>query len=92
MMPDARVTISPATQADVPVLLKLIRGLADYEKLSHQCVATEEGLRETLFGERRLNGNARAHATTNTMSNAIRILNQLIASATGRPARSRAVD
>jgi GNAT superfamily N-acetyltransferase len=52
-MPDARVTISPATQADVPVLLKLIRGLAGYEKLSHQCVATEEGLRETLFGERR---------------------------------------
>src|SRR6187551_1698414 len=39
-----------------------------------------------------VNGNASAHATTNTMSNAIRILNQLIASDTGRPASKRAVD
>ena len=26
--------------------------LDDYEKLAHQCVATEEALRKTLFGER----------------------------------------
>lgn len=30
-----------------------MKRLADYEKLSREVVATEEGLRETLFGERR---------------------------------------
>jgi len=44
--------IREATPADVPVILELIRGLADYEKLSHQVTATEEKLRATLFGER----------------------------------------
>ena len=37
---------------DLPVILSLIRGLADYEKLSGQLVATEELLREHLFGPR----------------------------------------
>ena len=37
---------------DVPVILELIRGLAEYEKLSHQVTATEDQLRETLFGAR----------------------------------------
>jgi GNAT superfamily N-acetyltransferase len=46
------ITISPATEADVPVILSFIRALAEYEKLSAQCVATEEGLRATLFGKR----------------------------------------
>lgn len=41
-----------ATAADVPLLLTLIRGLADYEKLLHEVEATEEALRATLFGER----------------------------------------
>jgi GNAT superfamily N-acetyltransferase len=44
--------IEPATDADVPVLLRLIRGLAEYERLSHRVVATEEGLRAALFGQR----------------------------------------
>ncbi len=44
--------IRPATAHDVPQILQLIRGLAAYEKLSHQVVATEERLRQTLFGER----------------------------------------
>ena len=44
------VRISPATRADVPILLDLIRALADYEKLSSSVVATEESLRESLFG------------------------------------------
>lgn len=34
------------------MILDLIRGLAEYEKLSHQCVATEALLRENLFGPR----------------------------------------
>ena len=43
--------IQPATVADVPVILQLIRELADYERAPNDVVATEEGLREVLFGE-----------------------------------------
>ena len=43
--------IREAIISDVPLILKLIKGLADYEKLSHEVVATEQGLRESLFGE-----------------------------------------
>ena len=46
-------TISPASEADVPQLLRLIKALGEYEKLSHEVVATEAGLREALFGARR---------------------------------------
>jgi GNAT superfamily N-acetyltransferase len=46
-------TIRPATKADVPVILSFVRKLADYERLSHEVVATEKLLRETLFGRRR---------------------------------------
>jgi GNAT superfamily N-acetyltransferase len=46
------VQIRTATPADVPLILELIRALAEYEKLEHACVATEEGLTETLFGSR----------------------------------------
>lgn len=46
------IEILPATSKDVPIILSFIRGLAEYEKLAHQCVATELTLRETLFGDR----------------------------------------
>ena len=46
------IEIVPATEGDVPVILDLIRGLAEYERLSHVVTATEEQLRATLFGER----------------------------------------
>jgi len=46
------LVIRPATRADSATILSLIRALADYEKLSHEVVATAETLRETLFGER----------------------------------------
>ena len=46
------VRIRSATRADVARILDLIRALAEYEKLSHECVATEEALAATLFGER----------------------------------------
>jgi GNAT superfamily N-acetyltransferase len=42
--------IAPATARDVPVLLEMIRGLAEYEKLSHKMSATEDLLEENLFG------------------------------------------
>lgn len=45
-------TIRPATADDTPVILSLIKGLAEYEKLSHEVVATEELLHDTLFGAR----------------------------------------
>ncbi|MFE0518500.1 MULTISPECIES: GNAT family N-acetyltransferase [unclassified Streptomyces] len=44
--------IRTATPADVPVIHALVRELADYEKLLHEAKATEEQLREALFGER----------------------------------------
>lgn len=44
--------IRAADIADVPEILRLIRGLAEYEKLEHEVVASEERLRRTLFGER----------------------------------------
>lgn len=42
--------IVPATPADAPVIFEMICGLAEYEKLSHAVTATEEKIRETLFG------------------------------------------
>lgn len=46
--------IRRATEADVPVILQFIRGLADYERLAHEVVADEATLHRTLFGERRV--------------------------------------
>jgi GNAT superfamily N-acetyltransferase len=46
------VEVRPAQPHDVPVILSFIRALAEYEKLSHTVVATEELLREHLFGPR----------------------------------------
>jgi GNAT superfamily N-acetyltransferase len=44
------IEIRTAAEPDVPVILAMIRGLAEYEKLAHVVTATEERLRETLFG------------------------------------------
>jgi GNAT superfamily N-acetyltransferase len=49
-MPHVRIV--PASESDVPVILEMIRGLAEYEKLAHTMTATEEQLRQTLFGPR----------------------------------------
>ena len=43
--------IKPAMKQDVPLILSFIKELADYEKLLHEVVATEEILQETLFGK-----------------------------------------
>lgn len=45
--------IRPATPADVPTIARLIRELADYEKLAHAVVLNEADLSAHLFGERR---------------------------------------
>ena len=44
--------IRQATERDVPVILSFIRQLAEYERLSHEAVMTEETLRQSLFGPR----------------------------------------
>jgi GNAT superfamily N-acetyltransferase len=49
----AEFEIRSATEADVPVVLSFIRQLAVYEKLAHEAVATENALRQTLFGAQR---------------------------------------
>ena len=48
----SRFLLRSATPDDVPVILDCIRGLAEYEKLTDEVVATEARLRETLFGTR----------------------------------------
>ncbi len=47
------VKVRGAARADVPLILQLIGELAEFEKLSGEVVASEEGLEKTLFGERR---------------------------------------
>ena len=46
--------IEPATEDDVPLLLKLVKKLAEYERLSHEVIATEEDFRKALFGTDRV--------------------------------------
>jgi|SRR5438067_13530784 len=45
--------IRQTTETDVPVILSLIRELAEYERAPDAVVATEAGLREVLFGAKR---------------------------------------
>lgn len=45
--------IRAATPADVPEIAKLIRALAEYERLAHACVLNESELHKHLFGERK---------------------------------------
>lgn len=45
------IEIRPATEADTQVVLELIKGLAEYERLLHEVQATEDRIRETLFGD-----------------------------------------
>lgn len=46
------VRIRGATSADVGLILRFVRELAEYEKLAHQVVATEADIHESLFGHR----------------------------------------
>lgn len=47
-MPEIRA----ARVDDVPLILSFIKEFAEYERLSHEVVATEAMLRDSLFGER----------------------------------------
>jgi GNAT superfamily N-acetyltransferase len=46
------VILRPANVADAALILEFIQGLADYEGLRSECVATEEQIRATLFGQK----------------------------------------
>ena len=48
---DPAFRIDPAVEADVPVILALIRDLAEYEKLSDQVTATEADIARALFAD-----------------------------------------
>ena len=47
------LSIRRGTRRDVPVILRLIRGLAEYERLAHEAVATASQIRRHGFGPRR---------------------------------------
>ncbi len=47
-----KLVIEEASEKDVLLIMKFIKGLAEYERLADRVVATEEILRETLFGKR----------------------------------------
>jgi GNAT superfamily N-acetyltransferase len=49
---ESALRIVPATERDVPVILQMIKGLAEYERLTEHETATEAQLRATLFGPR----------------------------------------
>jgi GNAT superfamily N-acetyltransferase len=44
------IRIEAVSERDVPLLLRLIKALAEYEQLSGEVVATEALLRDALFG------------------------------------------
>lgn len=44
--------IRPAAESDAATIFSLINELADYERLTHEVVATEDDIRRSLFGER----------------------------------------
>ena len=64
------ISLRFAEEKDIPVILSLIKELAEYEKLSDEVTATESKLKENLFGKRKfaeviiaeLNGNPAGQA------------------------------
>ena len=47
------MTVRPAEEKDCGIILEFIRGLAEYERMSDQVVATEELLREWIFEKKK---------------------------------------
>ena len=45
--------IERATERDIPAIVRLVRHLAEYEKLAHAMVSTEDDFRKALFGPQR---------------------------------------
>jgi len=51
---DDRIALRSATVDDAGLILKFIRQLAEYEKMTDEVVTDEDQLRKSLFGERRV--------------------------------------
>jgi len=58
MTEQKKIRIEPAKPGDAGLVLQFIKGLADYERLSDDVVATEDNIHESLFGS---NANAEAY-------------------------------
>ena len=58
MTPHGDFLLREATPSDVPDVVRLVRGLAEYERLLHEAVATETDFHTALFGPQ-----PRAYAT-----------------------------
>jgi GNAT superfamily N-acetyltransferase len=52
--PRVGLRIAPATETDVPLIFAFIRKLAEFEGRADHVTATEDDIREWLFGERRV--------------------------------------
>lgn len=52
MQEEPAISLRAAAREDVPVVARLIRALATYERLAHECFADEESLAAHLFGPR----------------------------------------
>ena len=50
------IIIEPIKPTELPVLVELIRELARFERLEHEVQATEESLRDSLFGAKAVAG------------------------------------
>ncbi|AKB37227.1 Diamine acetyltransferase [Methanosarcina siciliae C2J] len=46
------LNIRTAKKEDVSLILEFVKGIAEFEKLSHLVRATEENLKESMFGEK----------------------------------------
>jgi GNAT superfamily N-acetyltransferase len=49
----SKLHLRAATSGDVPLILQFIKELAEYEKLAHEVMATEDSLCDNLFGARK---------------------------------------
>ncbi len=50
MTSHSKLTVQPATPDDVSLILRFIKGLAEYEGLADEVLATEDDLRKSFFG------------------------------------------
>ncbi|MGA3402319.1 MAG: GNAT family N-acetyltransferase [Acetobacteraceae bacterium] len=64
-------TLRNAAPADVPDVLRLVRGLAEYERLLHEVVMTERDLHAALFGPQPCAWAVLAHAGDNAVGLAL---------------------
>ena len=49
---ESGITIRKASVNDIPLVLQLIKELAEFERISHEVFASEETLQESLFGQK----------------------------------------